>query len=354
MQTLIAFMRNGGCVVKDALDGRKHWLNEPLVGPVTVIETWIAPLQLAAVLYNFTAAVPHLTSYAGAWFTSTELSEEQWATALALAASNGASSPACQIVKTSLAEHFVSTRTKDAAMVCKLAIGTAFVLLTLLTLHVPYPCSIQWMLLALEFALAFLLTVMAAGVAKGWRRAADLRRLSDALASGAAPSGPSATPLLLEPMSLLPLPAAPWTSALPVADAFGVASVAAYVAAVATTDAQVIESLKRMSAAEKASVAATLSAQSSAQWQQVLLSVAELLFNAVAFFGYAVFPLTFFVAEAPLVRALPVWPGHGTATFWGNLAGDFAWTVEAAVMLVVPAMLERVASSRLAQAKKRA
>jgi hypothetical protein len=33
MQTLIAFMRNGGCVVKDALDGRKHWLNEPHVWP---------------------------------------------------------------------------------------------------------------------------------------------------------------------------------------------------------------------------------------------------------------------------------------------------------------------------------
>ena len=39
---------------------------------------------------------------------------------------------------------------------------------------------------------------------------------------------------------------------------------------------------------------------------------------------------------------VPFWPGHDAAQFWGNLAGDVAWTVEAAVMLVVPALIARI------------
>ena len=51
-------------------------------------------------------------------------------------------------------------------------------------------------------------------------------------------------------------------------------------------------------------------------------------------------------AEAALKGILPVWPGHDAAQFWGNLAGDVAWTVEAALMLVVPAMIKQAVAQK--------
>jgi hypothetical protein len=88
-----------------------------------------------------------------------------------------------------------------------------------------------------------------------------------------------------------------------------------------------------------------------------------LLLNLVAFVGYATIPLTYFVPESAysssssscgngvggataevslLAAALhwpQWWPGHDAVAWWGNFAGDLAWSVEPALMLATPLLL---------------
>ena len=59
-------------------------------------------------------------------------------------------------------------------------------------------------------------------------------------------------------------------------------------------------------------------------------------------------------AEVGCKAVIPMWPGHSSIQYYGNLAGDAAWTAEAAIMLVVPILIESAAKSRLAAAKKAA
>mmetsp|Transcript_11835 Transcript_11835/g.35381 ORF Transcript_11835/g.35381 Transcript_11835/m.35381 type:complete len:219 (+) Transcript_11835:1127-1783(+) len=58
-----------------------------------------------------------------------------------------------------------------------------------------------------------------------------------------------------------------------------------------------------------------------------------LALNAVAFLGYGFFPVTFFCADPSLKQWVPAWPGADAAQYWGNLAGDAAWTVESALLM---------------------
>ena len=356
MDVVIAFLRNGGCVVKDLLDGKKHYLNEPLVGPVTAIESVIAPLQFAAVLFNFSAAVPHLTSSVSSFFSSTAPSEAQWAQALALAPSGMDGGPvALEIAKSTLSADFAASRRTTKVMVCKLGIGSTFVLLTLLTIHIPYPVCINWILLVLEFALIYLLSVMADGVSKGRRAAADQRRLSDALAAGSSPVAPSTVPLLIGHACDTPtMPTPPWASPLPPNDPFGLTATAGYVKELAALEADCAYKVKVWKKQKREAVAAELSAASSTGYQNAVLDAVVLTLNAIAFLGYGAFPITYFTSEAGCKAVIPMWPGHSSIQYYGNLAGDAAWTAEAAIMLVVPMLIESAAKSRLAAAKKAA
>lgn len=216
METLIALVRNGSCVVKDLLEGSPHWLNAPLLGRMTALDAVIAPLQFAAVLYNWTTAVPHLTSVAAACLASTSApSEAQWSQAVGLTGTH----KTCQLLQCELASHFASSRQRVRVMACKLVIGGAFLALFLNSIKSAYATSatINWNIVGLELAVAYLLTVMAAGVGQSWRLAADARRLARALAGGADPlSAPAAIPLLLDATHRAvggtdsKLPPAPW------------------------------------------------------------------------------------------------------------------------------------------------
>ena len=80
--------------------------------------------------------------------------------------------------------------------------------------------------------------------------------------------------------------------------------------------------------------------------------------NVVAFLGYATLPATYFAPEyehqhdthdtaaslksqfADALHAVGLsWPGHDFVSWWGNLAGDIAWSIEPAVMLMTPLLL---------------
>ena len=352
METVIALVRNGACTLKDVVGDRPHWLMHPLYGRVTHIESVIAPTQLAAVLYNLGAALPHLTSAVAGWFAAAQLSETHWVEAIALASAEGESPTACQAASAALASSFASARQKNRVMVAKIFIGLCFLMLFLLTLHRPYPALLNWSLLFLEISIAYLLTVMAAGVNNGRRRAADLRRLAEALEAGPIPTAPSALPLLLGPATGESLPPAPWNATdQPASDPFGVNATSAHVKAVAKLEAKCEAKLR--SAGTRAEVAADLRAQSTSTLYQTALDAVLTALNGLAFSGYAMFPLTYFVQEERLAQLVPGWPGHDTAQFWGNLLGDAAWTVEPALAMIVPLMIEKAVASQANEGSKK-
>ena len=352
LEVIVALLRNGGCVLKSVLDP-KHWVMLPRFGAVTSLEAFIAPLQGAAVLYNASAAVPFLGSRAAAWLASTAPpSEEQWRQAIEVASDMGMSPSAVQIAKANLAKDMASARTKFNVMLCKLTIACAFVALCLNSLHHSYPAAINWCIVLLELALAYLLTVMAAGVSSGHQTAADARRLADALAlKEHKPLGaPAALPLLAKASqkvlgggSAIALPASPWLVSAPPADPFGVEAVTAYMSALTKIESQLTLMVKAEE--NKAAIAAELAAQSQEASATTALDLAVLLCNFVACCGYAVFPLTYFNSDADLLAWVPVWPGSDAAQYWGNLAGDAAWTVEPLLVIIVPLLTARKESN---------
>lgn len=216
-------------------------------------------------------------------------------------------------------------------MACKLAIGVAFILLTLLSLHKPFPVLINWMLLCLELALTYLLTVMAAGVASGWQRAADMRRLADSLAKERSVTHPG-TIVAAEAAGLVSLPPAPWFDHVSANDPFGSSAVQTYLRSLGSAYAELVAILSKQSD----SAAAALRYHARKQLLTTYLDAATLALNAIAFLGYGVFPITYFIPQATVTGWAPSWPGHDSAQFWGNLAGDMAWTIEAVLLLVVP------------------
>ena len=303
----------------------------PLFGPVTIIETVIAPVQFAAVVFNLSAALPFFARGAASWFSSESVpSQEQWSQALALTNPGVAN----EMAKATFAASVASRRQLFCVMVCKLIIGNAFVFLTLSSLHKPYPVHIQWMLLCLTLALSYLLTVMAAGVSSGWQRAADMRRLADSIAKGSRVAHPASVSTVAA-AGVISLPDAPWFEAVKVDDPFGTNAVRSYVSELNTAHTSFMGNLSKLSD----SVVESLNYHSRKQWLTTYLDATTFTLNAIAFVGYGMFPVTYFIPEATLSTWAPAWPGHDAAQFWGNLAGDVAWTIEAALLIVVPMVI---------------
>ena len=295
METVIAFLRGGGCTIKNVLEGRTHWLMDPIFGIATkkmsTIEWVIAPTQFAAILYNFSVAIPHLYNTVRDGIMSTAPTQAQWAQAIALAASSGASPLACEVAKSTLAAHYAAVRQKNNVMCCKIVLGCVFTLLTLHTCKMTYMPAILWFLTFVEIALAYLITVMAGGVAKGWQAAADMRRLADALDMGSVLPAPAALPYLVEAM-----PPAPWTTPLPTTDPFGLSVTSEHLAVLAQLDATTAGKLK--AAGTRASIAAELASKSASQYAQSTLDAVLCLLNVLAGMGFFMYPVIFFFSEA--------------------------------------------------------
>ena len=342
---IVAFLRNGGCVVKDLMPA-SHWVMAPLIGPVTVIESVIAPTQFAAVLFNFFAAGPFFAGKAASWFASSSHPDAgQWAQAIAVSTSSGISS---EMAKATLAASVASRKQTSCVMLCKAIIGTAFVLLTLLSLHVPYPALINWMLLMLELALSYLLTVMAAGVVSGWQLAADMRRLAQSFESRMGDKAHPAVLPLLSAAGVISMPTAPWFKSVKPNDPFGANAVQVYIKSLEAVHGDFLSSLPK----QNESIASSLFYHSRKQMYMTALDATTFALNAIAFLGYGMFPITYFIPQATLTGWAPAWPGHDTAQFWGNLAGDAAWTVEAALVLTVPILVGSLLGAAPSKVKK--
>jgi hypothetical protein len=71
--------------------------------------------------------------------------------------------------------------------------------------------------------------------------------------------------------------------------------------------------------------------------------------NAVAWYGYLVAALTFYVDESTephLFKAAKLFLSHRDADHWGNLAGDLAWTLEPLVIILLVPLVERLRTPR--------
>ena len=361
LETVVALLRNGFCVVK-SLASPEHWSMQPYYGEITALECAIAPLQAAAVVYNLSSALPFLASGAASWLGAHAApSEAQWEQAIQLAAKreDSASALAVQVACANLAAESATERTTAWMMVSKVAIGAAFVLLTLSSLHQPYDALINWALLLLQFALLHCLAVMADGVRASRQRAGDAARLADSLESkGSDPlDAPAAVPLLLAAThaalgrGAAELPASPWRGAVAAADPFGVAAAGAHLKALTAVEAELRAALAVLPS-KRRPVAAELRRAARAQYAQAAVDAAVLALNAVAFLGYGVFPVTFFCADPSLKQWVPAWPGADAAQYWGNLAGDAAWTVEPALLMAAPLLLPASGAARAAAKEK--
>jgi len=126
-------------------------------------------------------------------------------------------------------------------------------------------------------------------------------------------------------------------------DPFGSSVTAAYVKQLSDAKAPV-EKIVKKSTAE---LAAELTEQAAMHSRQAALDAVLLLLNAAAFSGYAVFPITFFGPDETGLKAIfPLWPGNGTARYWGNFLGDFAWTIEPILVLIVPQLIKRPSTGK--------
>jgi len=353
LEVVIALLRNGACVVKSVL-APAHWAMQPCGygDGITYVEATIAPLQFAAVLYNLSASLPFLSASVASWVSSSAPSEAQWSQAIATNAAS-VSPLAVQFAQVTLAADMAAARQKTKVMFCKMLIGGAFITLCLSSLHKPFPAVINWAVLLLEFALVYLLTVMLGGVMSGRQRAGDAKRLATALETKDFKplQSPAAMPLLklaagqVQGGNSGSLPETPWSSSPPATDPFGVESTKTYLQALTKheTDLRALA----VKAGTREALSAALASASQAQAYNTALDFVAMLCNSVAWCGYGMFPLTYFNTDANLKAYIPIWPGRDFAQYWGNLAGDAAWTVEPLLLIVVPSLIE----SAVAKAK---
>jgi hypothetical protein len=121
----------------------------------------------------------------------------------------------------------------------------------------------------------------------------------------------------------------------------------------------------------RSSAAAAAAARATAA--KARIEAVLLLLNVVAFVGYATIPLTYFVPEsssssssssgsgatgevsllAAALRWPQWWPGHDAVAWWGNFAGDVAWSVEPALMLATPLLLGKLTQQQQQRSSKK-
>jgi len=353
--TWVGLLRNGGCVLKDLLDAQ-HALMRPKFGAVSLMEAFIAPLQLAAVVFNISIALPVLFRAAVPWLqASGPPSEAQWLAAISLAASTSKSSHAV-FATLDVRATFAGARATFLMACCDLTIGCAFITLFLDSLHISLGVYIQWALVCMELALLYVLTVIAAGAIEERERAAGMHRLSLALQAGEVPlDSPAILPLALNATHVvtgkLPseLPTAPWKDGkLKQSDPLGTVAATEYVKELDDLQAALVKEIK----ANKTAVADELMVQAFRHRWQARLSWSVFVLNAIAFVGYAVFPVTFLApSEKRLTSVIPFWPGNAAAEWIGNFAGDVAWTIEPFILLACPPLIAFTCNSAKAKSK---
>lgn len=190
-----------------------------------------------------------------------------------------------------------------------------------------YVALINWGLIGMELALVYFVATMVDGVLGLWKGAANAAEAATGLAAegeGYVASAPHAAFVLVARALEVPEPCAPWPGPAEsyLADA--------YCAALHKWKSDVALAAKTTEGRERAVAALRARAEGDLRmgWLEALLTA----LNVAAFFGYAVFPVTYLI-PGPTLAALSWWPGTDEAEWLGNFVGDFCWTVEPILVL---------------------
>ena len=146
----------------------------------------------------------------------------------------------------------------------------------------------------------------------------------------------------------LELPASPWLKTVTASNPFGADEVSAYLVGLKQTEEKLRTLLSKQ--ANQTALYDELTLQSTEGYYNTALDAVVMVLNGVAWCGYGMFPVTYFNTDADLTKWIPIWPGRDAAQYWGNLAGDAAWTVEPLFVILVPLLIE---SARPASSKKK-
>merc|ERR1711862_398092 len=80
------------------------------------------------------------------------------------------------------------------------------------------------------------------------------------------------------------------------------------------------------------------------------------LLNFIAFYGYMLYILVYYFDDESLqptgIKKLQFGMSNSDADWYGNFAGDFAWTIEPLVVLFSPVLLEKLGPTQMAKSKK--
>eukprot|EP00617_Octactis_speculum_P010648 CAMPEP_0185778056 /NCGR_PEP_ID=MMETSP1174-20130828/91443_1 /TAXON_ID=35687 /ORGANISM="Dictyocha speculum, Strain CCMP1381" /LENGTH=341 /DNA_ID=CAMNT_0028466647 /DNA_START=24 /DNA_END=1049 /DNA_ORIENTATION=+ len=331
METVVALLRNGLCVIKDLdLGGIASKPLESTQNPfpgITPLEICIGALQVAAIFFNLIGGFNDI-SIVGvhrpvlrAWARVTAGRKEK--------------QPSLMAQQLNAAQ--AATNTRFVVGICKLFIGVGFIPLAMCSFQNVFLWYVNWGLVGMEAALLVLLGYMCGDIAKTGKKSRDALSFAKKM--------PDVTSAPLEVVALLadavnePVPDMPWP-----------APPAGYLETAANQELKrfkesVASKLKDSKDEAKANLEAQAYGDSLRAWFDVLL----LVLNLLAFIGYFIFPVTFFFPDEKWVAEMVTyWPGHEYCEYYGNLLGDAAWTVEPALLLFVPRLIDGAQASRRA------
>ena len=309
-----------------------------------VANAFIGPLQGAAVYFNL---VGGLSVFSEAHVTKGNI--KAWAQAFDEDSLGAKWASGQALAKANLAKKAASNGMDRTIALCLFVCSFGFFWLTLNSFKHVYNDMIQIGLLAMEVALVVFIYTMCQGVSKRFfdaKAAAAAKNIADGIV--VADASPELLLVVAEACEAECPPDPFQTAAAPYL-------ASAYVAALDKWRNEVHKKLKTK--AGRAAAAASLSASTEGLALQGRLEAVLVLLNVIAWVGYAVFPLTYLVPEATIKAHFGAWPGNDDAEWLGNFMGDFAWTLEPALVLFVKPLIEKSVAAKkktLLEAEKKA
>jgi hypothetical protein len=328
---LLSLIRNGLCVIKDVAP-EDHYSMVAQYDVSSYAEARASQLEIIIGILQALAAITFALGGLRSLYNGVKgvLGVASWAKALKKGMNKAAKDVGEDAVKMTALALFdlrsASQRQLVAGM-CDLCVSVGFVVLSLFTFHILGEHPVQWSLAAMEVALALLLWI---GFSAVFRSICTARRLRQRKDFKESPS--------LEELQML--------------DSLVLAEDAP------TTDEEVTAAVAKLEDARKGMAKNVKLEEAHALARTALIQAAVdiviLLLNVVAFFGYGILPVVYFFPDALPVPLLQYpwpdwWIGHDNAAWWGNIAGDVAWTLEPAILLFVAPLL--VPSRKLAKPK---
>jgi hypothetical protein len=374
LSTCAALVRNAGCVAKTLLP-KAHFLQKvvplPFLNNVKLVETVIAPAQALGVAYNVYNGYNDIIN----GLNDLKQHSDQLASFDGMTNNSGGAFLPEGSVEAILRQGIVSSR-KGALMkvfvgLCKFVIGCGFVFLVMNTLHINppnHPVPLFKAVSCIETALFSLLVIMLKGIFDSFSKSKKLgqlasifnmndggkmnarQRLNAAVATGGFGNNFYDALQLVDSSFATP--------------AFKKGKNSSGQEAL-QQDLSTLKNLLRVDniAMDSYHLAADLSKQAYDLFMNTVFDSIYFVLNFIAFYGYLMGVMAFFVpgAESPvatgvksLIHRLLFKLPNEKAMDLGFLAGDVAWTIEPALAMMSPFILKAFAKRREDKMKKNA